>query len=867
MRPTSVDVDEIKDRIFAMGRGQRHRKWVGKLAPAQTWPLPSTQPEWTVEDAEPAELRVWRKPEAEQRRGQGVAKIGNVRVSFPIKFGIGSGVGGVDSGGLMLRLARVEGGCGVQNDHDFDHTLSSGMRRGSSKTVESVGNVVDAASIILLSQAFCGPVATVAMGCMAVVGFIQAVAPHVIGLFGLQQHTSSMITIQESIPTRVEEFSAASLLLSIGIPLLKSQNRQLYETLRCVGAAIPVGLGYAITTSQVKKLPKGGFRKGEAMWRHRHRWAAKRLCGLMTEFREPSALGWLVDLIEKSTAIPGTRGFLSRSSLPGINQQCLYNISTPLPLSFKSRENLPYEKEAEKEIVVSTPPDILKKDPKKLDLTIVDSYDYNGNADRIIGSLPTNDWEVVESSGTNDFLNNLSEVHRGWRGFKQKASLFSRGCWLAAIFIPFMVFAFLLYFISTFLSAAWREHLQCVVWKMLRYCLERGGAAFIKWGQWSSTREDLFPESLCTILGRLHDQAPTHSYRETRKAILEHLKRPIEAIFDDFPIKPCASGSIAQVYRAKLKDRGDGTPLNVAVKVRHPSVALRIYQDFQIMSAVADVVQGLPALRWLNLRQSIDQFSHTMTSQADLRVEAINLQRFYNNFEGLHKTVVWPKLIPDLVSEGVIVETFERGSALHEFLRKRSTLNTQIAAVGVDAYLKMILTDNFVHTDLHPGNILARMAENDKGECIEQLQLVLLDFGLAEELPPRVRYHFLSFIMNIGAADGERAARHLLQFSWPNVQRCPRPELLTADLKVLFERECDLRIRPIDLNHVLKQVLQLCRKHEVTIDSSYASLVVAVCVLVGFARSLDPELSIMDAAVPCLFLYNLVGRIPGGIYG
>ena len=40
------------------------------------------------------------------------------------------------------------------------------------------------------------------------------------------------------------------------------------------------------------------------------------------------------------------------------------------------------------------------QDPQKLDLTIVDSYDYNGNAERIIGSLPTNDWEVVESSGT-----------------------------------------------------------------------------------------------------------------------------------------------------------------------------------------------------------------------------------------------------------------------------------------------------------------------------------------------------------------------------------------------------------------------------------------------------------------------------------
>ncbi len=29
----------------------------------------------------------------------------------------------------------------------------------------------------------------------------------------------------------------------------------------------------------------------------------------------------------------------------------------------------------------------------------------------------------------------------------------------------------------------------------------------------------------------------------------------------------------------------------------------------------------------------------------------------------------------------------------------------QVVGLGVDAYLKMLLVDNFVHTDLHPGNI------------------------------------------------------------------------------------------------------------------------------------------------------------------
>lgn len=32
----------------------------------------------------------------------------------------------------------------------------------------------------------------------------------------------------------------------------------------------------------------------------------------------------------------------------------------------------------------------------------------------------------------------------------------------------------------------------------------------------------------------------------------------------------------------------------------------------------------------------------------------------------------------------------------------------QVVALGVDAYLQMLLRDNFVHTDLHPGNILVR---------------------------------------------------------------------------------------------------------------------------------------------------------------
>ena len=64
----------------------------------------------------------------------------------------------------------------------------------------------------------------------------------------------------------------------------------------------------------------------------------------------------------------------------------------------------------------------------------------------------------------------------------------------------------------------------------------------------------------------------------------------------------------------------------------------------------------------------------------------------------------------------------------------------------------------------------------------------------------------------------------------------------------------------------MKSLLGLARDHEVSIDSSYAALVVGVCVIVGFASNLDPKLNLMNAAIPAFFMSNLTGRIIGQLY-
>ncbi|GAX75750.1 hypothetical protein CEUSTIGMA_g3193.t1 [Chlamydomonas eustigma] len=492
-----------------------------------------------------------------------------------------------------------------------------------------------------------------------------------------------------------------------------------------------------------------------------------------------------------------------------------------------------------------------------------------------------------------------------------------RALLLVLAFLPFLLIGIPLLFLSAYLidqeedvssyKTSCRQRARVMAWNLLLFGCRTTGAAFIKWGQWAATRTDIFPPDFCDIMSTLHENSPVHSFEYTKRSVEAALGVDLATAFISFESKPLASASIAQVHRAMIQVQGSEKLLPVAVKVCHPHVQQRITLDFVLLKALAKAVSSTPLLRGLGLEDSVSQFSSTMTAQCDLRVEAAHLERFYNNFKGVESQVTTPR--PLWASRGVLIETFEQGSSVSHFIKRRTPYNTEIVALGVDTYLSMLLKHNFVHTDLHPGNIMVRVvgseeqvichdilgsdAENDvrKGIaknqssayaiCLDtpasgvssatgpgmytRTQLVLLDFGLAEELTPRVRHHFISFLTAICAGHGARAARHLLQ--WGAKQRCCNPGAFQRDIVELFKKECDIfRDKGIDLDKVMKEVLRISREHEVTVDSSYASLVIGVCVIVGFATSLDPEVNIMDAAAPCLLLHALTGGVMGRLY-
>ncbi|KAI4299270.1 hypothetical protein L6164_032745 [Bauhinia variegata] len=423
--------------------------------------------------------------------------------------------------------------------------------------------------------------------------------------------------------------------------------------------------------------------------------------------------------------------------------------------------------------------------------------------------------------------------------------LLVRALYLAILFSPSIV------------MAPFADHLGIEFRKMwlqvVHRTLEKAGPAFIKWGQWAATRPDLFPRDLCVKLSELHTKAPEHSFGYTKKSIEKAFGQKISEIFDDFEEVPVASGSIAQVHRASLKYRYPGQkqtePLVVAVKVRHPGVGESIRRDFVIINLVAKISKFIPALNWLRLDESVQQFSVFMMSQVDLAREAAHLSRFIYNFRRWND-VSFPKPVYPLVHPAVLVETYEQGESVSRYVEElegQHWIKTAVAHIGTHALLKMLLVDNFIHADMHPGNILVRVSQSrspKKRFFKSKPHVIFLDVGMTAELSRSDRVNLLEFFKAVARRDGRTAAECTLRLS--KQQNCPNPKAFIEELDDAFTfwgtPEGDL-VHPAEC---MEQLLEKVRRHRVNIDGNVCTVLVTTLVLEGWQRKLDPQYNVMQ---------------------
>ncbi|KAI5078367.1 hypothetical protein GOP47_0006038 [Adiantum capillus-veneris] len=387
-------------------------------------------------------------------------------------------------------------------------------------------------------------------------------------------------------------------------------------------------------------------------------------------------------------------------------------------------------------------------------------------------------------------------------------------------------------FASMFGGYFWRAWLQLVY-----HTLEFAGAAFIKWGQWAATRPDLFLKDLCAKLEKLHSNAPAHKFSFTMKSIERGFGNEI---FMDFEEKPVASGSIAQVYKAAPQDgvafgRQKG-PMTVAVKVRHPGVTDVIRRDFIIMNWIANLSTLVPGLRWLRLDESVRQFAAFMFTQVDLAREATHLSRFSYNFRSW-RDVSFPRPVYPLVHPAVLVESVEQGESVSNYieLSDNNQVSRKLAYIGTNTILKMLLVDNFIHADMHPGNILVctkKETEKKIRQKKSRPQLVFLDVGLTAELSQKDRGNLLEFFKAVVLRDGRKSAQCALGFS--SKQSCPNPYAFIKQQETSFKFWGSKEAKVIHPGECMQDVLEQVRIHRVNIDGDVCTVMVTMMVLEGW---------------------------------
>jgi aarF domain-containing kinase len=334
------------------------------------------------------------------------------------------------------------------------------------------------------------------------------------------------------------------------------------------------------------------------------------------------------------------------------------------------------------------------------------------------------------------------------------------------------------------------------------------------------------------------------------------------------------------VYQAEFKGE------TIAVKVRHPHVELHIRLDFIIMKWVAWIIESVLGLRWLNLSESLVQFSHTIAAQTRLDIEGKHLEQFNSNFKS------WPDISfprPLVLRPGVLLESWEKGEITGRFItryvaslpsphskwsiRNISDLRTAhfLVTRGEDLYLKMLLQDGLMHADLHPGNILVQpfnstdsaFSGNSFLDRFSGARLTLVDAGMVAALTECEQRTFVGFLAALGAGRADEAASCVLHFSSAGAEHRTRDQIerFKSDMKTLFARVCRGYGTGTDLGNVLRGILKLMRIHQVPVDTNYATLVVNALCLEGMARTLLPTYSVLDAAKPMLVFYSIVSKL------
>ncbi len=364
----------------------------------------------------------------------------------------------------------------------------------------------------------------------------------------------------------------------------------------------------------------------------------------------------------------------------------------------------------------------------------------------------------------------------------------------------------------------------------------------LKGCQFLGARADVLPREYVEVLSRLQDRVPPRSFRQVRRVVEGELGAPLESVFGQFDPSPIGAASLAQVHEARLRDGR-----RVAVKVQYPEIASQVEDDLANLRTLFQAVGLLE--RELDLMPLIEELATHLPLELDFVHEARNAELLAKRLEARGDVVI-PEIVWDHTTPRVLVMEFLEGIKIDdvEALRTSGVDLDAVAGTLVGIFVEQILGHGFFHADPHPGNVFVQP---------EGPRLVLLDFGLAKELPPRFREGVFGVATALMGADADALAGSLSDLGFETRRADPRSLRALAEivLRVTGELRGGSGLDPDLVTQLREEILESVRRDPIVRVPSHLMLVGRVLgLLSGVTRTLDVEVDLFRALAPHVWL-------------
>ncbi|KAK7299818.1 hypothetical protein RJT34_10646 [Clitoria ternatea] len=363
------------------------------------------------------------------------------------------------------------------------------------------------------------------------------------------------------------------------------------------------------------------------------------------------------------------------------------------------------------------------------------------------------------------------------------------------------------------------------------------GPTFIKLGQLSSTRSDLFPGEFVDELAKLQDMVPAFPPKKARGFIESELGASIDTLFKEFEDQPIAAASLGQVHRAILHN-GE----KVVVKVQRPGLKKLFDIDLKNLKLITEYFQrsetlGGPSRDWIGI---YEECATILYQEIDYINEGKNADRFRRDFRNI-KWVRVPLVYWDYTALKVLTMEYAPGIKINhvDTLTSRGYDRLRISSRATEAYLIQILRTGFFHADPHPGNLAIDVDE----------AIIYYDFGMMGEIKSFTRERLLELFYAMYEKDAKKVMTCLIDLGALQ----PTGDLSSVRRSVQFFLDHLLSQTPDQqqtLSAIGEDLFAIAQDQPFRFPSTFAFVLRAFSTLEGIGYTLNSDFSFAKIAAP-----------------